>query len=291
MPLPVIVNRSGGTAQAEGDALSGKLEQAFAAAGAAVSLDLVAGKDVPRALANHADATRVIVGGGDGTIGGAARSVSAAGAELAVLPLGTRNHFARQLGIPLDLAQAVKVAVTGRTVLVDLGRAGEHAFVNNASFGAYVELVREREKSDLPKWLSSIIASWRVLRKLRPRRFDLVIDGAKQSVDTSLLFIGNNRYELSKGALGDRVALDGGVLSVYALARMTRWNLLSAALRIALGKADLAGDFPLRTTAREVLLEGDGAIGVALDGERLQMQLPLTLSVRPRALKVVVPRS
>ncbi len=286
-PLPVIINRSGGTASNEGDALGAKLEQAFAAAGASVVLDLVAGDDIPAAIGRHENAPRVVVGGGDGTIGGAARRLAASGAELAVLPLGTRNHFARQIGIPLGLSDASQIAVSGRAIRVDLGEVDGHTFINNASLGAYVELVREREKSPLPKWLSSVLAGWRVLRKLRTRQFDLVIDGEPQSVHTSLLFIGNNRYELTNGALGDRAALDEGVLSVFALAPMSRRSLLGAAIRIALGKIDAARDFALQTTAYHVRILGDGEIGIALDGERLQMPLPIALTIRPRALKVV----
>ncbi len=285
-PLPVVVNRSGGTASAKGDALSDELERAFAAS--QVKLDLVAGKEMEEAIDRYRDAVRVVVGGGDGTLGSAAGLLAGFGTQLGVLPLGTRNHFARQLGIPIDLEAAAHVSATGRVIEVDLGDAGGRTFINNASFGAYVELVREREKSSLPKWIASIGASWRVLRKLRPRRFNLVVDGEAMSVETSLLFVGNNRYQTSDGKLGDRAALDEGVLSVFALARMTRWRLVTTAARIALGKIDDARDFSIETTARELRIDGDGEIGIALDGELTRLPLPLTLTIRPLALKVVV---
>ena len=144
LPLPVIVNAAGGTASRAGEGLRGQIEAAFAAAGRPIALELVAGEDLPAALDRHAGAPRVAVGGGDGTLATAAQALSRRGGELAILPLGTRNHFACQLGVPLDLAGAARLAATGKARQVDLGDAGGRVFINNLSAGAYVELVRER---------------------------------------------------------------------------------------------------------------------------------------------------
>lgn len=289
--MPVIVNRSGGTASARGAGLEDELKHAFAEAGRAIELELVDGSDVAAAIQRHAHAPRIVVGGGDGTIGHAAGIVAHTGAELAVLPLGTRNHFARQLSIPLDITDAVRVAAKDAGIAIDLGDAGGRTFINNASFGAYVDLVRERENSSLPKWLASIVAGWRVLRRLRPRDFDLHIDGVNRPVRTTMLFVGNNVYEVESGRPTERQALDDGLLSVFAIAPLKRGAVLRAALRVALRRPDLQHDFALVTTAREVVLQGSGLQGVALDGERLQLPRPLTLAVRPRALRVVVPHT
>ena len=131
------------------------------------------------------------------------------GTEFAVLPLGTRNHFARQLDIPLDLEGAARVAAQGAVEAVDIGDAGGRTFLNNASLGAYVELVEAREDSGLPKAIGSAVAGVRVLRKLRARRYDLTLDGEPRPVRTVQLFIGNNRYQISEGAPGDRPSLRG----------------------------------------------------------------------------------
>ncbi len=290
-PLPVIVNRSGGTASKAGDDLADQLRKAFANAGREIDLELVEGRDVAGAVGRHNAAPRVAVGGGDGTLAGAADILTRSGAELAVLPLGTRNHFARQLGVPIDLADAAQLAASGTATAVDTGQAGERAFINNASLGAYVDLVREREKSSLPKGVASVVAGWRVLRRLRPQTFDLTIDRKRESVRTAMLFIGNNRYEIPEGKPGERRALDDGLLSVFALAPLTRVAIIRAALRVVLGRPDMRRDFALERTAREVTIEGKGEIGIALDGERVSMPLPLTLTVRPRALRVVAPHA
>ena len=288
-PLPVIVNRSGGSATAKGDALSDTIERAFAAAGQSITLELVEGNDVAAAIERHIGAKRVAVGGGDGTLGSAAGILAASESELAVLPLGTRNHFARQLGIPLGFAEAAKLAAQGRAISVDLGEAAGRTFVNNGSLGAYVELVREREKSFLPKLPASLVAGWRVLRKLRPQSFDLEVDGRPQRLRTAMLFIGNNLYEVLEGRPNQRAALDDGVLSLFALAPLTRGGVVRAAMRVMLGRPDRARDFALVTTAHQIRIDGQGETEIALDGERIRLPFPLGIKVRPRVLKVVAP--
>ena len=289
-PLPVIVNAAGGTASRAGEGLREQIEAAFAAAGQPIALELVDGDKLSAALARHATGARVVVGGGDGTLATAAEVVSRAKGELAILPLGTRNHFAGQLGVPSDLTAAAALAAAGNARQVDLGQADARVFINNLSAGAYVELVREREASRLPKWLATIPATWGTLRKLRARRFDLTIDGDSNPVLTPLLFIGNNRYEVSEGRPGERAALDDGLLSVYAVAPLPRTALVAAALRTLVARPRMYRDFTLDRTAHEVRVEGPGTtLEAALDGERVKFDLPLTIRIVPRALAVVSP--
>jgi diacylglycerol kinase family enzyme len=291
-PLPVIVNAAGGAASRAGADLRKQLEAAFAAAGQPIALELVEGKDLADTLSRHANAPRIAVGGGDGTLGTAAALVAEADGELAILPLGTRNHLARQLGIPLDLNDAARLAVDGAVRKVDLGEAGDRVFVNNLSAGAYVDLVRLREASRLPKLLATIPATWRTLRRLRSRSFELTVDGERATIRTPLLFTGNNRYEVEEGRPGERAALDDGLLSVYAVAPLPRSALVAAALRTLIARPRMHRDFVLDRTAREVVIEGPGEwIEVALDGERCRFDLPLTIRIRPRALAVVTPES
>jgi len=288
-PLPVIVNRSGGTARRAGEGLASNLEQAFAAAGRAIVLELVDGEAVDAALRRHAAEPRLVVGGGDGTVASAAHVVAARGGELAVLPLGTRNHFARQLGIPLDLAEAAALAASGTARPVDLGDADGRTFVNNASAGAYVDLVHERERSRLLRALAPAYGAARALARLRSRRFALTIDGERRTIATPLLFVGNNRYQVPDGNPAERVSLTGGELSVFAVAPLGRLSLLMAAVRILAGRPRMHRDFALQCPAREIAIEGDGEIDITFDGEACRLPLPLTLRIRPRALLVVQP--
>jgi diacylglycerol kinase family enzyme len=289
-PLPVIVNAAGGTASRAGDKLADQIAAAFAGSGQPIALELVGGEGLADALARHAGASRLAVGGGDGTLATAAEAAATHDQELAILPLGTRNHFACQVGIPPDLDAAARLAARGTARRVDFGRAGDRVFINNLSVGAYVDLVRAREASRLPKLLATIPATWLTLRKLRSRRFELAIDGEARPIKTPLLFIGNNRYEVEQGRPGDRANLDDGLLSVFAVAPLSRTALVAAALRTLVARPRMHQDFTLDRTAHEVRIEGPGgSIEVALDGERVRFELPLTIGIVPGALAVVSP--
>lgn len=287
-PITVIVNTSGGTASALGDKLETTVREAFA--GSAIDLHLIEGKDIAATVKRVAGRRVVAIGGGDGTQGSAAAAFAHSETAQAVLPLGTRNHLAKQLGMPADLAEAAKVAQNGKIETIDLAKGGERVFVNNASIGLYTRLVRERDKRWGPKWLGTIPAAWIVLRTLRAKALHLTIDGKAERVVTPLLFIGNNRYSLDAGSVGERVSLSDGVLSLFVVARLGPLALIGFAFRALIGRADGERDFCALADANEVVIEGRGAIDVAFDGEVERMALPLTFTIMPGALRVVVPK-
>jgi diacylglycerol kinase family enzyme len=290
-PLPVLINRSGGTAAALGERLEETVRAAFHACGRTIALELVDGADIVRAIGNHRDASVVVVGGGDGTLSGAAQLLTGTRTALAMLPLGTRNHLARALGVPLDLIEAAKVAASGERRRMDLGRAGQRIFINNASIGLYPRLVRERDRHNGPKWLGTIPAAWRVLWTMRSHDYLLAIDGRARRVRTPLLFVGNNRYSLDPRTLGEREALDDGHLSLCAVRAEGPAHLVGFAMKVLVGLADPDADFEELGDAKSITIEGDGEIGVALDGEVVRMDLPLVLDILPSALGVVAPRA
>jgi len=287
--IPVVVNRTGGTAASLGDSLGDKLREAFAAAGVAIDLHLVDGEQVDRTIANLAGAPLVVVGGGDGTLGHAAAILAKVGTAMGILPLGTRNHLARQLGLPLDLAEAAKVIAAGHRQRMDLGRIGERVFINNASLGLYARLVRDRDALRAPKWLASVPAAWHVLRHLRAHPLVLEIDGESHALDTPLLFIGNGAYLLEGGKLGQRESLSDGVLAFYAVAARNGWQLVAMALRVLTGRADPERDFAALKLGRKARITGRPTMDVACDGEVARMALPLELESLPGALEVIVP--
>lgn len=287
-PLTVIVNRSGGTASRLGDKLEAQLRKAFAATGASIDLRLVDGADVVAAV-EHAPGETVAVGGGDGTLSGAAGVLAGQRRRLAVLPLGTLNHFAKAIGLDGTLEQAAQVAVSGEPRCVDLGTAGDRVFINNASLGLYPRMVRERERLPLPKWLATVPAAVRVLWRPGSRKMPLTIDGTPRMVHTPLLFIGNNRYSLGAGQVGERESLEDGVLSLYAVTARSGPGLILEALRILRGKADRQQDFAALADGREVVVGRQGRHPVAMDGEVARMAFPLTFAIRPKALTVMWP--
>jgi len=290
-PVPVFVNRGGGTASARGEKLAEELEAAFADAGLAIDLHLIDGAQMPQAVKAVAQSPLVAVGGGDGTLSCAAQAILDHGSSaLGILPLGTRNHLARELGIPMDVAEAAKIIAAGHCRRIDLARVNGRVFVNNASIGLYPLMVRERDKRDAPKWLAAFPAARVALKRLPHHRLHIRMPGDVAQVVTPMLFVGNNRYELEAGRVGKRAALDGGTLSVFAVARRGRLALLAFALRAIAGRADSERDFAAigETDTLEVS-GGSRHVDVALDGEVTRLAMPLRFKALPGVLTVIAP--
>jgi diacylglycerol kinase family enzyme len=289
-PVPVLVNRSGGTAAARGEALEGEIEKAFADAGMKIDLQLLSGHGMADAVAKVARRRLVVIGGGDGTLGSAAGALAKSGSTLGILPLGTRNHLARELGVPLKLPEAARLIASGMRRRIDIARVNGHVFVNNASIGFYPDLVQQREGMALPKKLAALPAAAAALRRMRHRRLRLEMPGREEHIVTPMLFVGNNRYVLEAGRLGQRAALDDGVLSVYAVASRRRLALIGFALRALIGRADPGRDFAAIGDMPEMRVTGPKrCIDVALDGEVKSLAVPLTFTLDSRALSVIAP--
>lgn len=294
-PLAVIINREGGAASRAGDRLPQQVEQAFAQAGGAADVQLLAARDIDKAIEREAARhRRIVVAGGDGTIAAAAQLLTGGKTELAVLPLGTLNHLARDLAIPTDLAAAAQLAVQGTARPVDVGEVNGRRFINNASIGLYPFMVRNRddirERHGLPKWLASVPAAWDALSRLHNHRLRIDLGQGEQPVVTPLLFIGNNHYSLERGSVGCRESLTGGILSLYAVARASRAALVGFGLRAMLGLARRADDFDALGDGRKLAVHSSGtSIEMALDGEVQRMSLPLNFTIHAGGLQVVVP--
>jgi len=294
-PIPVFVNRHGGTARARAKTIAKELEEAFDAAGLRIDLHLIDGKAMGEAVSNAAKAGGIVaVGGGDGTLGCAAGAILKAGGKaiLAPLPLGTRNHLARELGLPMDVAEVAKLIAARSTRKIDLGEVNGHSFVNNASIGFYPEMVRRREAEQeargLPKWLANLPAAWGVLKRARHHRLRLRIEGREQEVRTPLLFVGNNRYALETGKVGVRESLEDGRLSIYAVDRKTSPAMIGFALRTMIGRADVDRDFAELGEADEMEVRMHArSVDVALDGEVVRLRGPLRFKALPKALTVI----
>lgn len=294
--IPVIVNRHGGTAGKLGDRLRPALEEAFATAGVAADIRLLEGKDIPAAVRAQRDAPLVVVGGGDGTLGCAANELAGGHAALGILPLGTRNHLALALGIPPNLSEAVGLFAEPAIRAIDIVSVNGHAFVNNASIGLYPAMVEERDatrdRHGLPKWVAAIPASMTALRRLRHHRLRLRHDGGDVAIATPMLFVGNNRYSLEAGRLGERTALDHGTMSVLAIASRHRLALIGFAFRTLVGRADLTADFAEVADTASMTVEGRSRhVHIALDGEVVRLAMPLCFETLAGGLRVVAPLS
>ncbi|RYY23538.1 MAG: diacylglycerol kinase family lipid kinase [Sphingomonadales bacterium] len=292
--LAVLVNREGGAAAAAGDALKGDIEKAFEAAGVHAQVEMLAGDEMAPAIKRAAGKARIVVAGGDGTAASAAQILLGKKTELALLPLGTLNHLARDLGIPTDLTKAAALAAHGKAAKIDVGAVNDHCFVNNASIGLYPLMVKGRDdyrdRHGLPKWLAMIPASWDTLSRLRNQHLRIDMGEGEKPLVTPLLFVGNNLYSLEPGSVGSRETLQDGKLSIYAVARRSRASLLWFGMRAAVGLAHRTSDFEELGICREMIVQPrGGSVEIALDGEVRKMSGPLKFRIHAAGLRVVVP--
>ena len=243
-------------------------------------------------LAVKDDYQTLVAGGGDGTVSTVAGVVAGTNRTLGVLPLGTLNHFAKDLQLPVDLDGAMETILAGHTVQVDVGDVNGQTFINNSSLGLYPQIVKEREKQQRlgwGKWPAFVWAAISVLRRYPLLDVRLSIDGKQLVRRTPFVFIGNNEYEMESFNIGRRACLDRGELSLYITHRTGRLGLLRLALRALLGGLRNERDFTALNT-REVWIETrHRRVRVAFDGETTIMKPPLHYHVRPGALCVIAP--
>jgi len=291
--IEVIVNASSG-AGADG-ALAERLHELFARDGVIAQVALAQSGHEILELAKRAalgDADAIVAGGGDGTINSVASELLNTKKTLGVLPLGTMNHFAKDLHIPLDLEAAVEIIIKGAITNVDLGEVNGHIFVNNSSLGLYPSIVREREKQQRlgwGKWPAYIWAAIAVLRRYPFLNVRLDVDGKAFSSRTPFVFIGNNEYEMETLNIGGRSCLDAGELSLYVTNRTGRLGLFRLALRALFGGLRQEKDF-LAMCTKEIWIETKHKrIRVALDGEVTIMEPPLHYRVLPGKVRVLAP--
>jgi diacylglycerol kinase family enzyme len=290
--LDVAIILNPGSGSGSGDELAARLIQLFAAAGREATV-LAAGPG--RTVADQArraidEGCRIAVAaGGDGTVNAVAGAAVGTDIPMGVLPIGTLNHFAKDLGIPLDLEQAVLLITRGVRRQVDVGEVNGAVFVNNSSIGVYPRIVALRSRwqaTGLGKWIAAL---WATLTVLRRRPFMAVrIRTPEETLlrRTPFVFVGNNEYRMSGIDAGSRESLTGGRLALYVMHAERRRSLLLLGWRVVLQGVDRVRELEL-FQVEEAVIETRRRVGVALDGEVRAMTPPLTYRIRPLALTVV----
>ena len=212
---------------------------------------------------------------------------------LGVLPLGTLNHFAKDLEIPLTLDEAARTAVEGRAASIDVAEVNGRLFVNNSSIGLYPRIVRRREerreKLGWGKWPAFVWATLHTMHRHRPLDLTLSVDGQEIRRQTPFVFVGNNFYEMEGFSVGTRERLDRGELSVYLAPNARPFDLLILALRSLFGLLRNDSRFEVLRTTELRIEAGADRVRVATDGEITMVPTPLRYHVRPGALRVMVP--
>jgi diacylglycerol kinase family enzyme len=237
----------------------------------------------------------IVAGGGDGTVSTIAGELAGSEKPLGVLPLGTLNHFAKDLRIPLNLERAVRTIVDHHVTAVDVGEVNGRVFVNNSSLGIYPHIVHRRAVEQMRlrigKWPAFVWATLHAFRRFPFLELRIVVEGKELKRQTAFLFVGNNEYEMTGFRIGARRRLDTGKLGLYLTHRVGRWGLIRLAIRALLGRLSQAKDFEAHAVPEAfVAAAGRRIVLVSADGEAKWMETPLHYRSRHGALRVIVPR-
>ena len=231
--------------------------------------------------------------GGDGTQAMVAEVAAKHDLPILCIPAGTRNHFALDLGLDRDDPSLALRALgdEGEEVLIDLGRVGDRPFVNNVSLGVYAEIVARPEYRD-----AKIQTALEVLPNVtKPgARSGLTVEasGHEPVVDPQVVQVSNNPYARPEepAPSGTRPRLDTGVLGIELVAYKDAGELRQTIGHATRGTLARAKAYQTWTSDRVMVTSNDGVVPAGIDGEYVELPSPLEIRIRPRVLRIRVPR-
>lgn len=236
----------------------------------------------------------VVAAGGDGTLNKVASYLMNTHIPLGIIPLGTFNYVAKQLHIPLELDDAIKVIATGITKTTHVAKVNEYIYLNNASLGVYPLFILRREyynrflgRFKIHAYLSALDV---LVRPYKNLALIVTIDGKSQEISTPLVFLGNNSLQLQEMQLDIADQVEQGKIGGVIVSRHTKRELF--ALIVQFFKRQIKDSKKVHSfNASEVTVKKakGHTIYLALDGEFKKVQSPLHFSVEKNALKVIVP--
>jgi diacylglycerol kinase family enzyme len=283
--------RSGTSDQTDQEAL-----RALAAERGLRVVDIVPGIDVGALVRQslEAQATTFIAAGGDGTVHHLAQSLVNTEGILGIIPAGTLNHLARDLGLPVDdWRAAFEIAVGGEISQIDVGRAGTVYFLNSVMLGMYptISEYRERFRSMHSRWRAYLKATRLALRQFPHVNLVLELDGRVETLRTQMFVVSANAYDLSQpGIISPKTSFQEGRLAIYSLSFMSRLQFIRAAAKYLRGRLTDVPGFRSVKTARVRVDTGKRRLRIALDGEIIDVATPLEIISVPSSLLVRTPR-
>lgn len=236
----------------------------------------------------------VVALGGDGTQCAVAGALAGGKTVMGVLPGGTFNYFAREIGVGDTLDAAIDTILGGYVRRLDVGEVNGRIFLNNASFGVYPEILVRREALYRRWGRSRIAAYWSVLLTLRdlrdPMHLTLTLNGETRDFHTPLAFAARSAFQLDSLGLKGADEIRAGQVALYLAKGRTPRALLVAAFRLAFGRIAHGEDFEL-LVADDILIETRQRNRLlAFDGEKARVDGPFRLRVHRDHLSVIVPR-
>lgn len=296
MRIDVVLNSSAGSLM--GLPIDERLEQirtAFEAAGHRVICAHAEGSGIRAAIekARHGNAEAIVVGGGDGTIATAVHVLAGSDKVLGVLPLGTMNLLARDLDIPLDLAEAVAALADGEVEAIDVAEVNGLPFLNNSVIGFYARMVQERERqrgaNNLRKWPAMAVAAAKTLINPPLMQVVLTLEDGVRRVRTPVLAVANNAYDQGFGPILHRSDLSAGTLAIYVAKHRTRTRLIRLGLGFLTGLWLKDPELEVHYARECTVHSRRSSLRIANDGEIQRLTTPLNYRIRPGALRVLRP--
>ncbi len=285
------MNPSSGTA----DAARAEMIRAEAVAAGLDVVALVKGLDLHAEIRGRIDRGQrlFVAAGGDGTVHSVTQALVGTDGELAVLPVGTWNHFARDIGMPLEWRAALKALLSGEIVQIDVGRVNDRFFVNNLSLGFYPELVLHRERyRHHGKWRAYLHALSAAMKNFPRVALAVEAPNMFEAIRTHLFMVSVNAYDLDRpGFIAPRQTLDGGFLSVYWMPELPKHRFVVTVGRYLRGKVTADGAVRSVRTTRLRVQSARPSMRVGLDGELHELTTPIVISIVRRGLNVRVPRN
>jgi diacylglycerol kinase family enzyme len=288
----VVLNARSGAGTTSGEAICAE----FAKHGCVCEVtELGPGADLTELMRADDEQVVWVAAGGDGTVNAVARVVAGSERAMAVLPAGTLNHFARDVGMPMDLNASIEVVARCGWRRLDVGEANGNVFVNCSSLGIYPEVVLERDRMSRSrrwsKWRAMLVASTKAFVRFRQLHVELEVEGVVRRWRTPLLFVGNNAYEMEGSDAGRRRCMDEGELAVVVASGMTRWAALRMMAAALVGRVKGLPELEEFVVTGFTVKSRKRRMRVAFDGEVRRLAPPIVYRSRPGALKVIVPEA
>lgn len=301
MRIVVVMNAKAGTlASRDANAVASAVRTAFAHAGHTINLSLVAPAEmegaIRRGLNSRPDV--LVVGGGDGSLHSTINQMGEnSSVALGILPMGTMNLTARDIGLPLDPVEAAKALARGYIGQIDVAALGTTRFLNAAVLGFYPWMVMDRERArrrrGLSKWVAMTRAGWRALFRRHEIEIEVALDidtGETSRMRTPLLVVANNRFQDGAGPVPSKASLTDGELAVYVAEAAGPLALLRLAVAVAAGRWESApGLHFLPCRALTVSSRRRKRVRIALDGEIRYVHPPLEFCIQERLLPFLMP--
>jgi len=231
----------------------------------------------------------VCVGGGDGTLSGACGLFVGSESTLGVLPLGTGNSLARDLGIKVDVNEACKVLTDGVVREIDLGVINDQRFVNVATIGLTTRIAESLDNEAKKKWgrMVYLTAIFKAVAKVKQFEVDLELPSGKQCMQAVQVVVGNGRFHGGPFPILPDAEIESGKLAGYVLTSLERGTLLRYGLSLVVGHhSDMKEVVPFEV--KTLNIKTVPVKRITVDGET-RLTTPAEFSVLHRAIRVMTP--